>query len=176
MNLVIEAADVSEVEAIAALYDALCDELEAHTNYPGWRKGIYPTMEDARRGVRTQTLFVARVKGHIAGTIVLNHHQEDAYRGMPWAVAAADEKVMVVHTFAVHPAYAGQGIGSALLDFAKEHATREGMESLRLDVYVGNAPAIRLYERAGYTCVGEADLGYGKDYGLDAFKLYELPL
>jgi RimJ/RimL family protein N-acetyltransferase len=49
----------------------------------------------------------------------------------------------------------GRGLGRALLDAAIAEARRaEGIEMLTLTVTAGNAPAIRLYERAGFVRYG----------------------
>lgn len=79
----------------------------------------------------------------------------------------------MVRTLVVHPNERNKGIGRILLDFAKEEAKLQGMNSIRLDVYKENTPAIRLYESCGYQYVDTVDLGYSQ-YGLDLFELYEL--
>lgn len=81
----------------------------------------------------------------------------------------------MVRTLVVHPNERNKGIGRILLDFAKEEAKLQGMNSIRLDVYKENTPAIRLYESCGYQYVDTVDLGYSQ-YGLDLFELYELPI
>lgn len=63
-------------------------------------------------------------------------------------------------------------MGEALIRFAIRYACRAGAKALRLDVCEGNRPAIRLYERCGFTQVGTVDLGL-HDWGLDWFRLYE---
>jgi len=47
-------------------------------------------------------------------------------------------------------AWRGRGIGSEALDFAAEWCRERGMAALRLEVWTGNAGAIRLYQRAGF--------------------------
>ena len=47
-----------DIDEVAALYDELTEYLEGHTNYPGWKKGIYPTREDAVSGTAEENLFV----------------------------------------------------------------------------------------------------------------------
>ena len=47
-----------ELDELAALYNAVCDALAAGINYPGWRRGTYPTREDAERGVAAEELYV----------------------------------------------------------------------------------------------------------------------
>ena len=75
-----------DVGELAALYDVLNDYLESHVNYPGWRKGVYPTREDAVRGVEEGTLFVAVEKGRIASSFLLRHKPEEGYAAVDWQV------------------------------------------------------------------------------------------
>ncbi len=61
------------------------------------------------------------------------------------------EGVAWIANFAVHPAYRGQGIGSALLEKCEQAA---GLPRMKLSVRVSNDDAIRLYRRRGYRAVG----------------------
>lgn len=74
----------NDIEEVAALYDAVNDYLESHTNYPGWRKGVYPIREDAAQGIGENDLFVAEAEGQIAGTFILRHRPEEAYALADW--------------------------------------------------------------------------------------------
>ena len=131
---------------VAALYDAVCDTLQAGENYPGWEKGEYPTRKDAEEGEAAGELFVAESGGKIVGTMMLREEQEPAARFARW--------------------------GKALLEHAAEYAAAMGKKALRLDVHDINMPAIRLYESCGFRHIDTVDLGYGK-YGLKWFRLYE---
>ncbi len=62
------------------------------------------------------------------------------------------EGVAWIATLAVLPEYQGQGIGTALLHACEEHIP---LKRIRLCVRPTNDIAIRLYERYGYTTVGE---------------------
>ena len=57
--------------------------------------------------------------------------------------------------------FQGLGIGRALMDAAVEHAGRLGRTRLLLGVYGKNVDAIRFYERAGFTQVGEREFTVG---------------
>ncbi|MFY0681002.1 MAG: GNAT family N-acetyltransferase [Thalassovita sp.] len=59
----------------------------------------------------------------------------------------------------VAPAARGMGIGSALLTAIKDHATREGLNEVRLDVINTNPRAKALYERQGFVPGKQTDLG-----------------
>ena len=54
----------------------------------------------------------------------------------------------------VAPEAVGQGVGRALLEALLAHARAEGLQSLVLTVTEGNAPALRLYQRAGFRSFG----------------------
>lgn len=161
-----------DVGELAALYDALNDYLESHVNYPGWRKGVYPTREDAVRGVEEGALFVAVEKGRIADSFLLRHKPEEGYAAVDWRVDLPYSRIFVLYTLAVHPDFLGRGTGREMVRFALKYAAGAGMQAVRLDVYEKNTPAIRLYESLGFSHVGTVDLGYGA-YGLEQFRLYQ---
>lgn len=174
-NDVIEKATIQHLDEIERLYDTLNDSLERGVNYSGWKKGLYPIRETALKGITEQTLFILKVEGDIAGTIILNHEVEAAYAGGKWGIKAEEEEIIVIHTFAIHPDYQGRGIGRRLLNFAEEYSRTQGVKVIRLDVSIHNTPAIKLYEKYGYTYRGTVDLGLGIP-DLVWFRLYELIL
>lgn len=161
-----------DVDELAALYDALTDYLDSHVNYPGWKKGVYPTREDAIQGVEEGSLFVARDGARIAGSLMLRHKPEPAYALADWHVDLAYSDIFIIHTFAVHPRYLHRGIGKKLLEFVFDYAARTDRKAVRLDVHEKNLPAIKLYETFGFQYIDTVDLGYGV-HGLDWFKLYQ---
>ena len=158
--------------AVAALYDAVCDTLEAGENYPGWAKGDYPTRRDAEMGEAAGELFVAEEEGEIIGTMMLREEQERNARSAPWQQPLEEQEQLTIYTFAVRPDCRGGGVGRALLGYAEAWAKAQGKRALRLDVHEINTPAIKLYESCGFRYIATVDLGYGA-YGLKWFRLYE---
>lgn len=57
---------------------------------------------------------------------------------------------------AVLPEYRGCGIGTKLMQLAREQARSHGFERTSLVVFEENAAALRLYERLGYSVVDRA--------------------
>ena len=172
MKFVIESGTTADIDELEKLYDDLNDYLSATTNYPGWIKGINPIHEDAVVGIDNNTLFVVRYDGKIAGSIILDHHPDEAYNSVRWKIDADYNHVFVIRTFVVHPSFLKMGIGRALMDYSFELAQQSGIKSIRLDVYENNLPAISLYEKCGFEDIDTVDFGFG-NYGLDWFKLYE---
>lgn len=165
-------AEWSDLEAVGDLYDALCEHLSAHGNGPGWRKGVYPTVEDARAGIEDGALYVLKEHGAVVGAMTLRHRPEAGYAKVRWLTEDDYDHIYVIYTLAVHPDFLKRGMGAMLLEQAERLARAEGCRSLRLDVARGNVPAENLYRKCGYQCVGTADLGYAA-YGLPWFNLYE---
>ncbi len=172
MDIIIEAGKREDIDELEKLYNDLNDYLAAGTNYPGWLKGVYPVRENAEAGVEKGCLYVARSGGRIAGTVILNQDPPEGYETVNWKTDIGYEKIIVVHTLAVHPAFIKEGVGKKLMEFGIRLGRDRGMESVRLDVFEKNLPAIHLYESCGFDYIATVDLGYG-EYGLDWFKLYE---
>lgn len=168
----IELATIDELREVCALYDELNEYLESHINYPCWKKGLYPNHQTARDGIGNRTLYLQRIAGRVAGSVILNHDQPPAYTSVAWGIAAAPLQVITVNTLAVHPDFMGQGVASRLMDFAEELSRSRHIAAIRLDATTGNAPAIRLYQRLGYRYCGDVDLGINLP-GLERFFCFE---
>lgn len=174
-NYVIEKGTVNDIDELENLYNDLNDYLESGINYPGWAKGIYPIRETAVNGIQDNNLFVLKMNGEIAGSIILNHEPESAYSQVTWRIEADYKDIIVIHTLVVHPKYMKSGVGKKLMDFAKKYSLKQEIKAIRLDVSIHNAPAISLYEKCRYKYVGTVDLGLNIP-DLIWFKLYELIL
>ncbi len=172
MKLIIEKGTLRDADELGRLYDDLNDFLACHTNYPGWKKNVYPTRDDAVEGIEEGNLFVARTEGKIVGTVILRHRPESAYALVNWQSDWDYSNILVIYTFAVHPEYLNKHVGKQIMNFILEYAEEMKMKAIRLDVYQKNIPAIRLYESCGFQYIDTVDLGYS-EYGLDLFKLYQ---
>lgn len=75
---------------------------------------------------------------------------------------------------AVDPGWRRRGIGGGLVQRVLEAAAEAGAAFVTLEVRVGNAPAIGLYERMGFVLVGRRK-GYYQDNGEDALLLGYVP-
>ncbi|MFA9466664.1 MAG: N-acetyltransferase family protein [Velocimicrobium sp.] len=172
MNITIRLGEEADIDELEQLYNSLNDYLSATTNYPGWKKDVYPIRETAVDGISERCLYVAICNGKIVGSIILRHEPEPAYLPVKWRNELDYEEVFVIYTFVVHPDYLGQGIGQAMLDFTSNIGNQLNIKSLRLDVYENNLPAICLYEKCGFEYIDTVDLGLSQ-YNLDWFRLYE---
>ena len=173
--MLIEKAVMSDLEAMSDFYYQVTTYLEATINYPGWISNVYPAKIDALNSIENNTLYVVRDGNRIAASFILNHVTEAGYNEGNWHIEAALDEMLVVHTLCVHPDYLRRGLASMMVEKAIEEAKRQGVKTVRLDVYEDNEPAMRLYERYGFKECGKADMRIGNN-GPEWCILYELVL
>jgi len=172
MNINFQLGTKDDINELEQLYNDLNDYLASGTNYPGWIKGIYPVRQNAVDGINSNNLYVAKHNGKIIGSIILNHKPDPTYHTVNCGLDLDYSKVFVIHTFLVHPQFLKSGVGNALIDFAINQGIKSQVKAIRLDVYEGNIPAIKLYEKFGFKYIDTVDLGL-INQGLNWFKLYE---
>lgn len=172
MEIKVRKGTKEDIAKLAALYDEVNDYLASTVNYPGWKKGVYPTQEDAEQGINEDCLYVATYHDEIIGSAILRHKPEPVYRTVTWQVDCTDEEIWVIYTLVVSPRYMKNQVGQCILQYAQEQGKELGLKALRLDVAENNVPAIKLYEKMGFRYIGTVSLGL-ECYGLDWFKLYE---
>jgi putative acetyltransferase len=97
-------------------------------------------------------VFVAEVDGRAVGIAGLH--------GRP----SKKQRYVAMLGMMVHDAFAGRGVGAALLAQLLEVADNAlGLVRVELDVFADNERAIRLYRRAGFVEEGRARKAYFRD-------------
>ena len=125
--------------------------IEARTNTAPWSERSFRNELNHPHGV----FFVAILEGQVVGY------------GGTWLVI--DEAHIT--TVAVSPEHQGKGIGRRLMLQILVTAKERGMLCSSLEVRAGNAAAIHLYERLGYT-VATRRKGYYPDNREDALVMW----
>ncbi len=139
---------------------ALLREVYEADRYPV----IWPA--DPLRWLTARDHLAAWVDEH--GDRLLGHlslQRTDTSRARPqWgdALGVPADRLAVVSRFFVAPDARGQGIGSALMSRAEQHAASQDF-CLALDVAEHNRDAISFYERRGWRRVGTAELPLSAD-------------
>ena len=172
MKLTFRAAEASDLAAVQQAYQRIIEHLAQTVDYPHWHTENHPTVPEVQAWVASGGLYLALEEDRVAGVVVLNHEAPQAYDTAAWGADLAPEEVLVVHALGVLPDYLGQGVARFLLDCTLDLARVRGCRAVRLDTYVENLPARRLYERYGFTDLGCHTLTYeGTD--LNQFHLFE---
>ena len=147
-------ATVSDIDAIADIYDEIHTEIELGKANTGWIRGVYPTRKTAEASVMLGDMFVMEIGGKIIAAARINKQQVDVYADVNWKYKAEDENVMVIHTLVVTPAEKGKGYGTKFVDFYERFAKENGCSALRMDTNEKNLAARALYKKLGYREAG----------------------
>lgn len=99
-----------------------------------------------------------REKGRPAGLVLLLR-QPGAWDRELWG-EQGHEPYVYLHRLAVSRAYAGSGLGRAILRWAREQAVHPGKKAIRLDCIAGNPKLEALYASAGYSRLGTSPNGF----------------
>lgn len=149
-NIIIRPATSADAAAVYDIYRQVIEHEAQTHSYTRWQLGVYPTQQTVAAALAAQDLYVLEVEGQIAAAARLNQEQVPIYGQCPWQYPAAPEEVLVIHTLAVSPAYAGRGLGRRFITFYESQAKAMGCPVLRLDTSQTNLPARSLYKSLGF--------------------------
>lgn len=144
----IRAGSVEDTDAVLAMLDEAIDWLVSQGRTGQWGTEHWSTnpslVERIRALIGEGDLWIAEIDGQPAGAILLNEAP------MPY-VEPADEPELYVRLLVTSRKHKGQGIGGALVSFARDEAKRRGIDLLRVDCYGGDDQSlVRFYESAGF--------------------------
>lgn len=176
--MLVRAATECELPVIERLYERVIAAMRGTPYDILWEMGVHPTHERLLDAARTGSLLVAVEAGgeaSICGVLILDGNQAAGYRDIPWGIAAAPERVRVIHLLAVDPGARDRGVGRALMAGAIDAARAQGAQAVRLDVFDNNKPAYNLYKACGFADRGLYTLDVGDGF-THAANLMELDL
>lgn len=173
----IRKASPDEFDRVMDIYYDIIDTLGHSDGSPKWTRGLYPTEEMIRGHIEKGDLYAAAVDGsdEFAAAMVLNYDQAEGYDKVDWPVEYSRDEIMMLHLLAVRSGYMRQGIAREMVREAKRIARANRAKSIRLDVVIGNQPAVNLYEGEGFRYMGNVELYY-EDTGTMEFMIFELTL
>lgn len=174
-GLAMRQACPGDVGSAQAAYRRIVEHLARTVDYPHWHSENHPPPELVRHWVLAGELHLAEADGEVAGVVVLNHEAADGYTGAAWGVDATPAQVLVVHALGVVPDFQRRGVARAMVEAAIRLARAAGDRAVRLDTYVENLPARRLYESLGFTDLGVHTIHYDGAV-VDQFHLFEYVL
>lgn len=158
-------AKKEQLDQICRFYQDITDDLERRTNYPLWTWGIHPDYTGLKDAVENNELFlfipddfeeILRQKDlfewsyPFAGGAVVNSSWEDGGE-IQWS----GDNFSAIHLFAIHPALGKLGLADRFLDEIMKSASKQEIDSIRLDLIEGNWPAGHLYLRHGFESRGK---------------------
>ena len=110
--------------------------------------------------ISKQTLYVVYEGEELIALYVISDESDEAYQSAVWE--NPDGTAYILHRFCVSPKVQNRGIGKQLLLHIEQQVKAMGYESIRLDTFVENPFAQRLYRHNGYEPRGYADWRKGR--------------
>ena len=154
---------------IASLYEKAVTDLRIR-QIDQW-DDIYPDRKMLWTDIIKRQMYVLTQDGQIVSAVVLNKNQHQLYKTVRWSFL----KPAVIHRLCVDPAYQHNGVGRKTLECAETRLRRTRRRSVRLDAFLDNPAALRLYEGQGYTMVGRVQFRKG-EFGLFEKSLVSINL
>ena len=158
IDIVYRAAEESDIDVIYRLVKAAIAEMDKN-GISQW-DSVYPAREDFLEDIRKGQLRTGMVCGKTAVVYAVNKECDEQYHNGSWAYP--DSEYRVIHRLCVDPQFQHRGIAKAALEHIEDELRREGVESIRLDVFTENPHALSLYRKNGYQSVGEAHWRKGR--------------
>ena len=122
----------------------------------------YPTEDIIKTDILKQQMYKLLQNKKIVSAIVINDEQDDEYKSGKWKYT--EGKIAVIHRLCVHPDFQNQGIGKKAMICAENLLYENNYLAVRLDAFAQNPYALRLYEKLGYSRVGEVNFRKGRFY------------
>ena len=141
------------LEDIKGIMEILKDtilEMNADNNYQ-WDEN-YPQEKDFKKDIEKGDLFISEREGVLLGFVCVNKTEPIEYNGLNWTLV---EEAMVVHRMAVNPSFRRKGVGTELMKFADELASKNNIRYLKTDTYSTNTKMNALFVKCGYKFIGE---------------------
>ena len=134
------------------LHEALCILKEANewTGRDGacmWRDSEIGA-EKVQQLIESESLHLVVLNGYVIGTI--SYEVEDPI----YYPEITDGSTVFVHLLAVRRIFGGQGVGKAMIAWAREKAIAQGKTYLRLDCVADRQNLCEFYESLGFTKTG----------------------
>lgn len=141
-------------DRILGLYDSV------RGVFPCTRNNEYPTEVDVRYDLSADCLFVLTADESVIGAVsVVPVNELDGHAF--WHIRDGAREIA---RQVVSPAYRGHGLAAMMLNRTEDLLRSRGVTAVHLLAAVQNEPAVRLYEKSGYTAVCDRVSEFGHEY------------
>lgn len=165
MNINYRLADVKDIDEIADIISLAIKEMEKDNIFQ-WDE-IYPTKNDFLDDIEKEILYVGIVDGKISVVFAVNKEYDVQYKNGSWEYPDSDFRI--IHRLCVNPSYQNRGVAKETLNYIERELKDNGVEAIRLDVFLENPYALSLYRKNGYKEVGMANWRKGKFYLMEKY-------
>jgi len=116
---------------------------------------LYPDEKLLKADIADKQMYVLCQSGDIVSAVVINEEYEEGYSIGRWN---GSDKFAVVHRLCVDSKHQNCGFGKRTMLHVEKFVKGKGYKSIRLDAFMQNPYASRLYRKLGYDIVGEVTI------------------
>jgi GNAT superfamily N-acetyltransferase len=153
--VVIRAGTPADFPALLALFDEAVAWMVARGQPGQWGEEPWSQVPRATERVREMAahpgLWIAQDAGEVVGAVIIG--------SAPAHVEAVAEPEAYLELLISSRRHAGRGIGSRLVEHARQVARERGVALLRVDCWAGAPDLVGYYERQGFRRSGTFDVG-----------------
>lgn len=120
---------------------------------------LYPKYEIIAQDINQGYAYGYFKLSELIGIVAVNEEYPIEYDSINWQNKVG--KSLIIHRLSVKSNCQGQGIGKELMIFIEEYAKNNGYSSIKLDAFLNNQSALKLYENLGYNNIGEVNFRKG---------------
>lgn len=128
---------------------------------PQWDER-YPDRDILNEDISKGEMVVGSIDDDIACAYVVNSECDEQYLNGSWEYPQATFRV--IHRLCVNPKFQKKGVGTSAILHMEEELRADGVEAIRLDVFTLNPYALKMYEKLGFSKVGNAEWRKGSFY------------
>ena len=165
MNLSYRKGTQDDLYAIDTLVSDAIRQMESQ-GIMQWDE-IYPAHEVFEQDIEAGNLYVGCDNDNLAVVYVLNQEFDEAYKNGKWQDES--KSFRIIHRLCVNPQYQHQGIARMTMEHIEADTMQQGIEAIRLDVFIENPYALRLYGNCGYQTVGKVRWRKGEFYLMEKY-------
>lgn len=163
MNAILRKASPADAAAVLMLVRD-CVAAMRTAGIEQWDE-IYPNTDSIARDIEAGTLDLLCEGEEIVACITVDQNMDPLWQGMDWTTDG--EPALAVHRLMVHPSQQGRGYAKLLMQHAETVARQQAARSIRLDTFLLNPAAMRLYPSLGYRQTGTAMMRKGEFAGFE---------
>lgn len=156
-------AKQKDLNIIADIFKNAIDLMNNNNLYQ-WDE-IYPNHSILERDLLKEQMFIGIDNNIIVSVVVVNNEFDEQYKNGNWKYN--NSKFTIIHRLCVNPKYQNQKIGKNTMILVEKLLKKQGIQSIRLDVFSLNTYALRMYQTLQYQKVGEANFRKGLFYLLE---------
>lgn len=166
MSYMFRSAAADDYEQVITIFERAIQNMNESGIYQ-WDE-VYPDKDILLSDIKRNQMYVLTEGDTILSVIVLNEDQDELYKTAGWKYKQG--RIAVIHRLCVNTDYQNMGIGKAIVRSAEAFLKEKGFGIIRLDAFLQNPYALRMYGSLGYSRAGEVSFRKGK------FCLYEKKL